>query len=66
MHMKPTELRQKNIVELSAVEHEANERLRSVRFDLAAGRVKNVKEAKALRRTIARAHTIRAEGSYKK
>ena len=64
--MKLTELRQKNTKELRALQHETDERLRTMRFDLAAGRGKNVKEAGTLRRTIARVHTIISEGSHKK
>lgn len=64
--MKVAELRQKNMKELRVLQHETDEHLRAIRFDLAAGRVKNVKEARTLRRTIARVHTIISEGSHKK
>lgn len=58
--MKHTEikaLRAKSLPELQALIHENQERLRVLRLDLAAGKVKNVREIRALRKDIARIQT---------
>ena len=59
--MKQTEikaLRAKSLPELQAVSHENRERLRALRLDLAAGKVKNVREIRAVRKDIARIQTV--------
>ena len=43
--MKITELRQKSPAELQKMLPESREKLRLLRFDLAAGKVKNIREA---------------------
>ena len=44
--------------ELESVLREKRERLRRLRFDLAAGKVKNVREIREVRRDIARGLTL--------
>lgn len=56
--MKPKELRRKSIKELKKMEQEQREELRSLRFDLASGKVKNVKEVQAVKKNIAQIKTI--------
>jgi ribosomal protein L29 len=52
------DLKQKSFAELEKLLREGRERLRVLRFDLAAGKVKNVKELRTLRKNIARMSTI--------
>jgi len=52
--MKFTELAKKTEKELRVLMAAKQDRLRVFRFDLASGRVKNVKEARALKKDIAR------------
>jgi ribosomal protein L29 len=52
------ELKNKPQVELERVITEGNDRLRALRFDLAAGKVKNVAELHETRKKIARAKTF--------
>lgn len=59
--MEPKELRAKNMSELEHMLYETREKSRKLYFDLAAGRVKDVKEASSLRRDIARLKTILKE-----
>lgn len=56
--MKPQELREKPKSELEKLLQEKRERLRSLRFDLAAGKVKNVREIREIKKDIARILTI--------
>ncbi len=56
--MKIAELKQKSMEELKKFEQEKRERLRVLRFDLAAGKVKNVKEIRAIKKDIARILTL--------
>ena len=56
--MKANELRQKSEKELKELLEEDREKLRQLRFDLASGKVKNVREIRAKRRDIARILTI--------
>jgi ribosomal protein L29 len=55
------ELKNKTVGELEHVVSESSERLRTLRFDLAAGKVKNVNELHQTRKKIARAKTFLAE-----
>ena len=56
------ELKNKSLGELERIVLESGEKLRALRFDLAAGKVKNVNELHQTRKTIARAKTfLRAE-----
>ena len=64
--MKARELRQKTEKELHALLKELREKLRSLRFDLAAGKVKNVRLIKENKKTIARILTILKERQLKK
>jgi ribosomal protein L29 len=52
------ELKNKSVGELEHIVAESGERLRALRFDLAAGKVKNVNELHHTRKTIARAKTF--------
>ncbi|MCK4354982.1 50S ribosomal protein L29 [Candidatus Parcubacteria bacterium] len=56
--MKPNELRQKSEKELKGLLEQDREKLRQLRFDLASGKVKNVREIRSKRRDIARILTI--------
>jgi len=56
--MKISELRQKPKQELEALLREDREKLRQLRFDLAAGKVKNVREVRRIKKEIARLLTI--------
>lgn len=52
--MKITELRQKSKSELQKILLDDREKLRQLRFDLAAGKVKNVREVRKIKKDIAR------------
>lgn len=52
------ELKNKSEAELERLVKEGSERLRALRFDLAAGKVKNVAELHETRKKIARAKTF--------
>ncbi len=52
------ELKNKSVAELYRVVTEGTERLRALRFDLAAGKVKNVAELHQTRKRIARVKTF--------
>ena len=56
--MNVTELRQKSKKELQELLEGQKETLRQLRFDLAAGKVKNVRQIRQLRRTIAQILTV--------
>ena len=56
--MKTSELRQKSRTELQKLLQDNRERLRQLRFDLAAGKVKNVREIRLIKKDIARILTI--------
>ncbi len=56
--MKTEELKKKSKKELNKLLLDSRERLRVLRFDLASGRVKNVKELGKLKKDIARILTI--------
>jgi large subunit ribosomal protein L29 len=59
--MKPSELRQKQKEELSKAVKDYREKLRGLRFDLASGKVKNVREIRKIKKDIARILTILKE-----
>lgn len=59
------ELKKRPIVELVRLLKEGRERLRSLKFDLAAGKVKNVKELRTLKKDLARLHTFINMPAYK-
>jgi ribosomal protein L29 len=52
------ELKNKSAGELESIVRESNEKLRALRFDLAAGKVKNVNELHHTKKKIARAKTF--------
>jgi len=56
--MKAQELRQKSKTELQKLLQDSQERLRQLRFDLAAGKVKNVREVRKIKKEIARILTL--------
>ncbi len=56
--MKAVELKKKTNKELTKILIKNKERLRSLRFDLASGRVKNVREIRNLKKDIARILTL--------
>lgn len=59
--MKVKELRQKSKDDLGKILKENREKLRQLRFDLASGKVKNIKEVGILKKEIARILTILKE-----
>lgn len=56
--MKIQELHQKSQAELQKLLQDLRERLRQLRFDLAAGKVKNVREIRQIKKDIARILTL--------
>ncbi len=56
--MKAVELKKKTNKELTKLLIKNKERLRLLRFDLASGRVKNVREIRNLKKEIARILTL--------
>jgi len=64
--MKTKELRNKSDKELVKLEANLREKLRSLRFDLQAGKVKNVKEVRKTKKEIARILTLLKEKSCQK
>ncbi len=56
--MNLTELRQKSKDELQKTLQDLQEKLRQLRFDLAAGKVKNVREIRKIKKEIARILTL--------
>lgn len=59
--MQVGELRSKKTGELTKLLSELRNELQQMRFDLAAGRVKNIREIRSRRRTIAKIKTVLAE-----
>jgi len=56
--MKIFELRQKNKSDLPQLLQENRDRLRMLRFDLASGKIKNVREIRRIKKDIAKILTI--------
>lgn len=56
--MKPKELKEKPIEDLNVIFKELREKLRNLRFDLVAGKVKNVRQIRLLKKDIARVLTM--------
>jgi len=56
--MKITEIRQKTKSELQKLLQDLQKKLRQLRFDLASGKIKNVKEIRQIKKDIARILTI--------
>lgn len=61
MIMRAADIRQKTQEELRRNVKEIRERLRSLRFDLASGKVKNVREIRQIRKDVARILTVLKE-----
>lgn len=59
--MKTKELQKLTDAELKKALEQNQERLRSLRFDLASGKVKNVREIRETRKTVARVYTLLKE-----
>jgi len=64
--MKVIELRQKTEGELQKFLSDDRERLRVLSFDLASGKVKNVREIRKIKKDIARILTILRQSSERK
>ena len=58
MDMNIHEIKEKTTEDLLRILPDIEKQLNEVRFGLAAGRIKNVKEAGLLRRTVARIKTV--------
>jgi large subunit ribosomal protein L29 len=56
--MKIQEIRQKTEDEMKSLLTEKREKLRSLRFDLSAGKVKNVREVRGVKKDIAKILTL--------
>ena len=63
--MKTKELRQKNTDELEKLLQEKKEKLGNLNFDLAGGKVKNIKEIRATKKDIAKILTLAVENKRK-
>jgi len=59
--MKTKELQKLTDLELKKALEQNQEKLRSLRFDLASGKVKNVREIRETRKTVARVYTLLKE-----
>jgi len=59
--MKAQELRKKSKNGLEKMIRDHREKLRQLRFDLAAGKVRNIKEIRQTRKEVARVFTILEE-----
>ena len=55
--MKAKEIREKTDVQLGAGIREHRDKLRALQFDLASGKVKNVREIHTIKKAIARMYT---------
>jgi len=64
--MKVNELKQKSKEELQKTLEDDREKLRQLRFDLSAGKVKNVREIRNIKKEIARILTLLGPLSSKK
>ena len=56
--MKIKDIKQKSNNDLQKLLSESRERLRQLRFDLAAGKVKNIREIRMIKKDIARILTV--------
>ena len=64
--MKPDQLREKKKDELEGLLSKKKEKLQEVKQNINSGRVNNVKEARNIKKDIARILTILNEGSHEK
>ncbi len=58
MKIRVSELRTKTKSELQKLLQDNRERMRQLRFDLASGKVKNIREVRKVKKTIAQILTI--------
>lgn len=63
--MKTSELRQKNTAELEKILAEKKEKLGNLNFDLAGGKVKNIKEIRETKKDVAKIMTLMEEDRAK-
>lgn len=56
--MKTKDLQKRPVADLEKTARELQDKLRELRFDLTAGKVKNIKEIRSTRKEIAQIHTI--------
>jgi len=56
--MKIVEVRRKTKQDLNVALRESREKLRQLRFDLAAGKVKNIREIRVVKKDIAKILTV--------
>ena len=63
--MKTKEIRQKSKKEIGQTLQSLREKARQLRFDLSAGKVKNVKELRGVKKDIARILTVLKEQEKK-
>lgn len=59
--MKISELRTKTESEIKKILQENRERMRQLRFDLASGKVKNIREIRKVKKIIAKSLTVAKE-----
>ncbi|PIR93695.1 50S ribosomal protein L29 [Candidatus Falkowbacteria bacterium CG10_big_fil_rev_8_21_14_0_10_39_11] len=59
--MKTKQLREKKIEDMSKILEETTARLQELRFKDASGQVKNVREMKELKKTVARIKTLQRQ-----
>jgi len=63
--MKISELRTKTESEMKKIIQDNREKVRQLRFDLASGKVKNIREIRKVKKIIAKALTATKEGNKK-
>lgn len=56
--MKTKDLQKRSIADLNKTARELQDKLRELRFDLTAGKVKNIKEIRSTRKEVAQIYTI--------
>jgi large subunit ribosomal protein L29 len=59
--MKISEIKQRSGIDLEDILKKKRERLRQLRFDLAAGKVKNIREIRMIKKDMARILTLLCE-----
>ena len=62
--IKIKELRQKSKIELEKILKEDKEKIRGLRFNLAEGKVKNVRDIRKIKKEIARILTIKEKENH--
>jgi len=56
--MKTKDLQKRSVADLNKTARELQDKLRELRFDLTAGKVKNIKEIRSTRKEVAQIRTI--------